>query len=412
MSRALPAALVAALVGLGGCGGSSDSDAVRGTSTGSDSLTVYSSLPLTGSAGEDTGSMVRGEKLALLEFGGKVGRFSVKYVSADDAAQDGDGSDPTRVVRNAQDAVRDKTAIAFLGGYSAAASAIALPIINQAAMLQVSPTSSYPGLTKAEGAGKGEPDKFYPSGKRTFARVIAADDVHASAIVGLQRDRDCESLFVLKDRSLDGAGVAEAVTLAAQDQGLRLAGTADAEPDREADRDAEIAADVAESGATCLFYGGTVDRAAVALLRAVGDRSSALRIYATGTPAASTVERLGPVARRVVLTSPVLDAKDMPEAGQEFLRSYRARYGTDAAPSAIYGYEAMKLVLQAIQDAGDRGNDRQAVIDATREVRDRESVLGTYSITRSGDTTLSKFAVRRLAGTRLVSDAVIEPVDR
>ncbi len=56
---------------------------------------------------------------------------------------------------------------------------------------------------------------------------------------------------------------------------------------------------------------------------------------------------------------------------------------------SAYGYEAMAVVLDSIDRAGDP-LDRASVIDAFFATTDRESILGTYSIDDVGDTTLSR----------------------
>jgi branched-chain amino acid transport system substrate-binding protein len=68
----------------------------------------------------------------------------------------------------------------------------------------------------------------------------------------------------------------------------------------------------------------------------------------------------------------------------------------------------MSVVLQAIQNAGDKGNDRQAVIDAFFHIKDRDSVLGKYSIDENGDTTLSDYGGNRIKSGKLVFDKVIK----
>jgi len=68
----------------------------------------------------------------------------------------------------------------------------------------------------------------------------------------------------------------------------------------------------------------------------------------------------------------------------------------------------MKVALQAIQNAGDKGNDRQAVIDAFFQIKDRDSVLGKYSIDENGDTTLSDYGGNRIEKGALVFDKVIK----
>ena len=114
------------------------------------------------------------------------------------------------------------------------------------------------------------------------------------------------------------------------------------------------------------------------------------------------------MAAKTYITNPTLDPKLYPPAAPGLLRELRAEYGKDPEPYAIYGYEAMKVALLAIQNAGDKGNDRQAVIDAFFKIKDRDSVLGTYSIDENGDTTLSDYGADRVKGGKLVFDKVIK----
>lgn len=68
------------------------------------------------------------------------------------------------------------------------------------------------------------------------------------------------------------------------------------------------------------------------------------------------------------------------------------------SPYAIFGYEAMALVLDAIRRAGPAAGDREAVRRALFATRNRASVLGTYSIDRFGDTTLRSHGGYRVSG--------------
>jgi hypothetical protein len=79
------------------------------------------------------------------------------------------------------------------------------------------------------------------------------------------------------------------------------------------------------------------------------------------------------------------------------------------APFALYGYEAMALVLDAIERAGDEAEDRRAVRDELLATTDRDSVLGTYSITPLGNTTLEELAGYRIRDGELVFDRSLEP---
>jgi branched-chain amino acid transport system substrate-binding protein len=104
------------------------------------------------------------------------------------------------------------------------------------------------------------------------------------------------------------------------------------------------------------------------------------------------------VGRRVVVTVATLSPDAMPEAGRAMLQRYAARYGEQFPdPYAVQGYEAMRLVLDAVAAAGPR---RRAVIRWLHDVRNRQSVLGTYSFDRFGDTTLPHPRRRAAVGRR------------
>src|SRR5215211_8010012 len=153
------------------CGDDSGGGGGGGKSSG-DTLTIYSSLPLQGDSRPQSEDVVNGEKLALEEAGGKVGKFKITYKSLDDSTAAAGKWEPGQTSADARKAAQDQSTIAYLGEFNSGATAISLPITNEAGILQISPSNTYVGLTRAEGADKGEPDKYYPAGKRTYGRVV------------------------------------------------------------------------------------------------------------------------------------------------------------------------------------------------------------------------------------------------
>jgi branched-chain amino acid transport system substrate-binding protein len=84
------------------------------------------------------------------------------------------------------------------------------------------------------------------------------------------------------------------------------------------------------------------------------------------------------------------------------LDDYRKTFGVQGGAEALYGYEAMTLVLDAIRAAGEHGNDRQTVIDRVMSTHDRDSVIGEYSIEADGESTISHYGVDRVQEGRPV----------
>jgi branched-chain amino acid transport system substrate-binding protein len=202
--------VTALALGVAACGGGSDNSSTSGGggSSGRTSLTIYSSLPLQGDSRPQSTDVVNGEKLALEEAGGKVGKFTIKYVSLDDATAAAGKWDPGQTSADGRKAAQDASTIAYLGEFNSGASAISIPILNEANVLQISPSNTYVGLTRSEGADKGEPDKYYPAGKRTFGRVVPADHIQAAAQVTYQKDQGCKKTYILNDKEVYGKGIA------------------------------------------------------------------------------------------------------------------------------------------------------------------------------------------------------------
>jgi branched-chain amino acid transport system substrate-binding protein len=400
---------VALAFGVAACGSSNKSSSSGGSgSTGSTTLTIYSSLPLQGDSRPQSESVVNGEKLALQEHGGKVGKFTIKYVSLDDSTAAAGKWDPGQTSSDARKAAQDKTTIAYLGEFNSGASAISIPILNEAGILQVSPSNTYVGLTRSEGADKGEPDKYYPSGKRTFGRVVPADHIQAAAQVAFQKSEGCTKTYILNDKEVYGKGIADAVQTDAQSQGLQILGNDGI--DTKAANYRSLATKIKSKGADCMFFGGITDNNAVQVWKDVGAANPTIKMFGPDGVAESSFTTKLPanLQPRTFVTNPTLDPKLYPPAAQDFFKSYKQKYGKAPEPYAIYGYEAMQVALLAIQNAGDKGNDRQAVIDQFFKIKDRDSVLGKYSIDQNGDTTLSDYGGDKVKGGNLVFDKVIK----
>ncbi|HEX3278633.1 MAG TPA: hypothetical protein VHR40_08930, partial [Thermoleophilaceae bacterium] len=73
-----------------------------------------------------------------------------------------------------------------------------------------------------------------------------------------------------------------------------------------------------------------------------------------------------------------------------------------ATPEALWGYEAMRLVLDSIDQAQDGGRpaDRADVVRAALTPRVRRSAIGTFQVRRNGSVEGLPMALYRLQGDR------------
>lgn len=391
------------------CGGgdsraAGEDDQIEGTRT----LTVYTSMPMHGPSGVTGRDAVNAIKLALDEAQGRAGLFGINFVALDAATPEAEGWTEDRVLENARRAISDSGAIAYIGELASGASALSIPVLNEGGVLMVSPSSTYVGLTREGGIGRGEPERFYPSGQRTFARVVPADHVQAAAQIGLMAQEDVERLYVLHDAGLYGRGLAEEVQRAAERAGIEVLDVERASDDA---ADAEsIARDVAEAAPDGVLYAGDVGSNALGILDAVNEVNPDTALFAPDavatTPFLDGVD--ASLERRLHITSPTIDRSLLPSAAQEFHERFRATFGEAPEPYAVYAYESMKAVLAAIEQAGPRGNDRSAVTEQFLGLERRGTALGDYVIGSDGDTSLSRYGAYRVSNGQLAFDELLE----
>jgi branched-chain amino acid transport system substrate-binding protein len=382
-----------------GCGGVSISGASEATGN---QLVVYSSLPLQGPSAEVAAQIVNGERLALADAGGRIGPFRVGYVSLDDSNPTNGRLDPGVTATNAKMAAQDTSTIAYLGEYNSAATAVSLPLINAAGILQVSPASPYVGLTSSLDAGQDEPQRFYPSGRRTFGRLQPGDLGQARAQVDLMKAMGVHKIYVLDDQDPFEIPLAQIVASEAERAGIAVAAHDSLATTTGAVFTGAVEK-VVHSGAQAVFFAGGTGAGTVALWRQLHSAAPHLLLLGSSTMVnESFTAQIGAAAASTYLTTPVLATYQYPPAAARVLNSYRRHFGSEPGPNALYGYEAMSVVLEAIRRAASHGNDRQAVINSFFAVRNRNSVLGRYSIDAGGETTLPRYGVDRVVASRPV----------
>jgi branched-chain amino acid transport system substrate-binding protein len=351
-------------------------------------------------------------KLALEQAGNRAGEHAIKYVSLDNSTAQAGNWTPEATSANARKAALDDTTAVYLGEFNSGAAAVSIPVLNEAGVPQISPANTAVGLTTDEpGATAGEPDQYYPSGQRTYARIVARDSIKGPAMASLMKEDGCTKVQLTNDKEVYGAGLAEAIEVAAGDSGLDVISNDGI--DKNAPNYRSLAAGAASAGADCFAFSGITGNNAVQLYKDFAAALPNAKLYGPdGVCESGFVDPKeggipANVASRFKCTSPTLPQSELPPEGQEFFTQYADKYGDKSPdPYAIYGYEAMRLALDAIQrsETGEKAEVLQALFDT----EDRQSVLGTYSIDDNGDTTLTDMALESIENGRLKFEKVIK----
>jgi branched-chain amino acid transport system substrate-binding protein len=390
-------------LGVGACGGDDDEGDGGGGTTPSKNVTIYSSLPLQGATRENSLDVQKGVTLALEQRNGKAGSCTVEYKKLDDSTAQAGKWDAGATSANARKVAGDDNAIALIGEFNSSASAISIPITNEAGILQVSPANTALELTKDAGPDdKGAPEKYYPSGERTYGRVVPADHIQGSAQAEWMKELGVKRLYTLDDTEVYGAGVAKTTRDAAELNGIEVVGSDSIDP--KASNYRSLAAKVRESGADAVFFGGITANNGVQLFKDLGAALPDATLWGPDGVAESAFTNDVPadIAERIYITVATINPKDYGPKGQKFFADFRAKYNQKVIqPYAIYGFEAMDVILDAMAQAGENCNDRQAVIDEFFNTKGKEGVTGTYDIDEDGDVTLSQFGRHRIVNGEL-----------
>src|ERR687889_2465237 len=192
---------VSALIAIG-CGGAGGGGGGGGEAP---TAKIVSDLPLQGANRAQTTTMNNAIKLALQERDGKAGDINIEFEEMDDATAQAGQWVAAKCAEKAQSAAQDEEVIGWIGPFNSGCAAVEIPINNEAGLAMVSPANTYIGLTK-EGGESDEPEKYYPTGERNYARVIVADDKQGAAGAKLMEEEGMESVYIFDDKQTYGKG--------------------------------------------------------------------------------------------------------------------------------------------------------------------------------------------------------------
>lgn len=368
-------ACVFLIAGLGGCT-TAASPAVSVTGT---TLTIYSSTPAAG--GQQANDVLSAEQLALRQAGGQVGDFKVvlKPVQVTTSNQ------IANITDNARTAEADSSTIAYLGELVPGTSyASSVPITNQEDILQVSPGDTAIELTQSTAAVPGAPDHAFPSLKtygHTFGRVVPSAALEAKAQMQEMKALRVRKLYVTDDGSGDtyGAAIALAVRAAA----------ASVAPAIKVVQGPASSKGIKAARADALFLGASSPSTAVRTFDEVAAIDPRMKLFGPsaldGQAFASGLSSAA-AQRDVYISAPgFLNANNLTAAGRKFVADFLAAYHHAPGPQAIFGYEAMAVVLDALKQAGKSASNRKNVAQDFFKLKSQPSVLGTYSMNPDGD---------------------------
>jgi branched-chain amino acid transport system substrate-binding protein len=389
----------AALIAFSACGGGSSSSAGAGgqaevcknkKGTSSTEIHVYSSLPRQGTNTEQTNTLV--EQIKKTVDGQKIGNFTIKYFDLDDssAAKNGDWDGAVETA-NANKAVADPDAMVYIGTYNSGAAKLAIPILNKACLVMITPANTYPGLTKAVPGvtAQGEPAIYYPNGYRNYARVVATDDIQGAAGAEWAKSLGKTKVFVLDDTQVYGHGLAASFALHAKNIGMTVLSANQGSEgfDAKATDYNALAQKIKAAGADIIYIGSITGQNTGKLWKDLRAGLPDITIMSgDGVFEKSWYTGVGTAGNGTYLTFGAIGPDQLKDAGKTWFDQYKTDHGgTQPAQYTAYGNAAANVALAAMTKAGT--NDRYEILKNVMATKELDTVVGKITLNADGDPT-------------------------
>lgn len=321
-------------------------------------------LPLTGGAALYGTAIQRGVELAYEQAQQDPKGPKVALTVLDSA------SDPEKA-RQALDQLYDDGAIAVMGGVTSAEALAMIPAADQQGAILLSPSASLPQLT-------GISSNFY----RIFPSDFAEGTVMAKYAYDTLR---LKTAVILAKQETYAKGIQEVFADELRRKGGQILEQVDFPANTSdfaalADRAATLKPD-------CVYVAAYAEEISHLVRELRGHGYTGTILTTSSFAAASNIANTGAAAEGVLFTQSAFDLEgNLPDQVKSFVAAYRAKYKSDPDLYAAHGYDAMKILVEAVRD----GNKTASTFwKGLRNLREYPGVTGIIQFDEKGD--VSKF---------------------
>jgi branched-chain amino acid transport system substrate-binding protein len=412
-------ALLAAGCGGGGGGGGGNATAVSSSSCKSvyqgaakPDYIIVSDLPLQGSGRAQTVQMGAAIRFVLKERNFKAGKYNIGYQECDDSTAQAGTYAPSKCTANAQAYAGNKSVIAEIGTFNSPCAQLEIPILNRAsggAIPMVSPANTRIGLTKKFGklTDPGEPEKYYPTGKHNYLRIVATDEYQGASNGLLAQQLGLKKVFILNDKEAYGLGVAKNVQAVLKATGITVAGFAAWDP--KASSYEALAGRIKSTGADGVFLGGLVCNQGGKLIKDLRSQlGDSVTLFAPDgfTPVSAVISGGGSAADGVIVSVAGTFNSRLGPKGLKFVKDFGAtQSGGHVDPYAVYSAQAADVVLNAIAKSD---GTREKVLDNLFKTDVKDGILGSFKLTSTGDVSKPTYAFYKIQNGKQTDFKVIQ----
>jgi branched-chain amino acid transport system substrate-binding protein len=390
-----------------GCGGEGDETAGGGDVTalpasscspieykgeGEPEVLIATDFPMQGASRQQTLQIVGATRLLLEQQDWKAGDYNVGLQVCDDATAQAAKWDPDKCSRNAHAYAQNESVIGVIGTFNSGCAAIVIPVLNQApggGLLLFSPANTYGCLT--EPCAGNEPEKYYPSGERNYARVAPSDPNQGAVMAEFAKSQGVNRIYILNDKEAYGLGVAKNFQGAAEALGMTVTGFSAYDPKQPNFR--AIFTRIKATNPDGIFIGGLVDENSGQLINdkvaVLGPNAGDVKLFLPdGFTADAVFDRSQggtPNAKDAFFSVAGVGIDKYAGAAKDFIDDFKATLqGASVDPYAILGAQSARVVLDAIENSD---GTRASVIEEVFKTKIDDGLIGSFEINENGDIT-------------------------
>jgi branched-chain amino acid transport system substrate-binding protein len=362
---------------------------------------IASDLPKQGGSRTQTVQMAKAIAYVLDQQNWKAGDFNIAYQDCDDSTAQLGKWDPDKCSANAHAYASNSKLLGVVGTFNSGCAAIEIPVMNQApggGLQLLSPANTYGCLT--EPCAGDEPEKYYPSGKRTYARVAPSDPNQGAVDAAFLKTKGVKRVSVLNDKEAYGLGVAKNFAGAAKAAGMTVTGFTAYDPKQSNFR--ALFTTIKNQNPDAIFIGGLIDENSGQL---INDKVSVLgpNVAKAGSgvvlmlPDGFTTDAIfdraeggTPNAKGAYFSVAGVGIDKYTGAAKTFIDGFKKELnGKPVDPYAILGAQAAQVLLNAIEKSD---GTRSSVIDNVFKTKVDDGLIGSFSLNKNGDLTGAKGA--------------------
>ena len=345
-------------------------------------VTVGINLPLTGAAAEDATNILHGAQLAIEEANAKggIGGYGIRALVLDDGTATAGQYDPAQSAINTRKIIVDPSVVAAVGPMASGSGKAMAPLLSQADLATVTPSSTNPDLTDPKFASM-----YRPAGKPIYFRTCTTDAFQGPNMANFMYDQlKVRSVFVLDDTGAYGVGLADAFQAQAAKRGMQVMGRDRIDP-LNSDY-TPLLTKIKQLNPRALYAGSSALAGVKLVKQSYEIMPDMIKAGGDGLHQASILAGAGfPAAQGWYSTIAAPHMLDEPKLA-DWVKRYEKRWNSPPADYSITSYDAALVILAAIGAAAKAGGpvNRDTVRDAIQAGK-VDTLQGEISFDANGD---------------------------